>query len=423
MPPRNKGLKSRYGCSACKKRRVKCDEVKPVCGNCAKFHHGCSYISITPRAVGDRQAIGSNSPAELQHRTQPAYTTDDLYLLHIFTTETALSLSDDPEVKKSWQTHAVHLALEHSFLLEGMLSLSALHVASKNIPCARHYSIIAANKTTAALRYFRAELQHIGPENCEALFVFSLLITFYVPASAGTAINPGANFLKNDPLDSVIEWLRLYRSAHDLYNQFTDLIHAGSISTLVPGHFFRESTEGTLNVLEREHLAEMCLSNLLNKARLEQSQALLSSLEKEMRKTNSATFLSLLHALAKYRPSPAFLNPTILKLFAGDIPVLSPDLESRLEKAVDFSVLGGTCWLSSSFVWLFNVSSEYLDALQRCQDVSLIILAYFAFILYRSPRQWWNSHIATHISRAVSSRLPQGCQLWISSTLNTLSGR
>lgn len=35
--------KSRKGCSTCKRRRVKCDEQKPVCGNCVRMKLTCGY--------------------------------------------------------------------------------------------------------------------------------------------------------------------------------------------------------------------------------------------------------------------------------------------------------------------------------------------------------------------------------------------
>lgn len=37
-------LKSRSGCSTCKKRRVKCDETKPLCNNCVRMKLVCGYI-------------------------------------------------------------------------------------------------------------------------------------------------------------------------------------------------------------------------------------------------------------------------------------------------------------------------------------------------------------------------------------------
>lgn len=37
-------LKSRKGCSTCKKRRVKCDEAKPLCNNCLRMKLSCGYL-------------------------------------------------------------------------------------------------------------------------------------------------------------------------------------------------------------------------------------------------------------------------------------------------------------------------------------------------------------------------------------------
>ncbi|KAI5950404.1 UPC2 [Candida margitis] len=38
--------KSRHGCSTCKRRRVKCDEQKPLCGNCVKLSLECGYLHM-----------------------------------------------------------------------------------------------------------------------------------------------------------------------------------------------------------------------------------------------------------------------------------------------------------------------------------------------------------------------------------------
>lgn len=35
--------KSRNGCLKCKARRVKCDEVQPICGNCSRLHLNCAW--------------------------------------------------------------------------------------------------------------------------------------------------------------------------------------------------------------------------------------------------------------------------------------------------------------------------------------------------------------------------------------------
>lgn len=41
--PSGGGSKSRTGCTECKRKRVKCDEGKPVCGKCNRHPDRCSY--------------------------------------------------------------------------------------------------------------------------------------------------------------------------------------------------------------------------------------------------------------------------------------------------------------------------------------------------------------------------------------------
>ncbi|KAK9238616.1 hypothetical protein V1525DRAFT_374505 [Lipomyces kononenkoae] len=43
--PRRSHLKSRNGCLICKKRKIKCDEMRPQCRNCVKHNVVCSYAS------------------------------------------------------------------------------------------------------------------------------------------------------------------------------------------------------------------------------------------------------------------------------------------------------------------------------------------------------------------------------------------
>ncbi|KXJ95870.1 hypothetical protein Micbo1qcDRAFT_157968, partial [Microdochium bolleyi] len=45
--------KSRAGCFTCKKRHVRCDEAKPVCGACYRLLLSCEY----PLAAATRSAL------------------------------------------------------------------------------------------------------------------------------------------------------------------------------------------------------------------------------------------------------------------------------------------------------------------------------------------------------------------------------
>lgn len=70
MPEDKKGykrkyhLKSRKGCSTCKKRRVKCDEAKPQCGNCVRMKLVCGYIGDPPEDEPPRKKSKSSVKSE-----------------------------------------------------------------------------------------------------------------------------------------------------------------------------------------------------------------------------------------------------------------------------------------------------------------------------------------------------------------------
>ncbi|KAJ4348415.1 uncharacterized protein N0V89_009789 [Didymosphaeria variabile] len=53
--------RSKSGCSTCRQRRVKCDEVKPVCGNCAKKNRDCQWATPQTKFQGYHPDTGSSS--------------------------------------------------------------------------------------------------------------------------------------------------------------------------------------------------------------------------------------------------------------------------------------------------------------------------------------------------------------------------
>ncbi|KAH7359616.1 fungal-specific transcription factor domain-containing protein [Pyrenochaeta sp. MPI-SDFR-AT-0127] len=51
MPSKSRGLRTSTGCLTCRKRRVKCDEIRPSCKNCERVERECVYVdkATTPR--------------------------------------------------------------------------------------------------------------------------------------------------------------------------------------------------------------------------------------------------------------------------------------------------------------------------------------------------------------------------------------
>jgi hypothetical protein len=76
--PRKGHTKSRKGCYSCKKRKVKCQETLPVCGNCKKAEVTCEYPRIS------QQHMPLPSPINQPQSTPTVFSMADMRLFHHF---------------------------------------------------------------------------------------------------------------------------------------------------------------------------------------------------------------------------------------------------------------------------------------------------------------------------------------------------
>ncbi|KAI3088528.1 transcriptional regulator family: Fungal Specific TF [Aspergillus niger] len=197
MPPRRTHTKSRNGCDQCKKRRVKCDERGPPCSNCISRELACTYFK-TPAAR--KETTLSTSPAPLQSARFVAPSEATLYanqpisrhgsslpnlaclreleLMHKFSTETYQSLCNEPTDHHEWQYVIPRKALQHEFLMSGILAVASLHIASTlDPPEALSYIDTALEYHNLAFAPFRHAIDNLTPANCDAVLAHSVIIT------------------------------------------------------------------------------------------------------------------------------------------------------------------------------------------------------------------------------------------------------
>jgi hypothetical protein len=60
--------RSRTGCSICKQRRVRCDELRPVCGHCTRLQLDCSYQTRPRKAQVANVSNGSTGSSHSSHQ-------------------------------------------------------------------------------------------------------------------------------------------------------------------------------------------------------------------------------------------------------------------------------------------------------------------------------------------------------------------
>lgn len=98
--------------------------------------------------------------------------------MHKFSTETYKSLSNDPSDHDVWQMEIPRKALEHDFLLSGILAVAALHTAASiEGSAALSYIDTALEYHNVASAPYRLALDNLTPLNCDAVFAHSIITT------------------------------------------------------------------------------------------------------------------------------------------------------------------------------------------------------------------------------------------------------
>lgn len=261
--------KSRNGCIKCKSRRVKCDEVRPTCGNCHRLHMDCVWPERGPDArrhgTRSRPTPSPNPPAHLSPptttnsaSTSTAYQSPDQAAAafmadwpHWPSEDNPFAQLDDsqgislPESKARrlmehrlmhywhmnfsnpfpinpaeswrslWATHIPALGLSHDNVLFGMLAASATRMLRT---CMDDKDIFAARQSyfISALHAQRQEVAKLCVENAEGVCFGALLISITSFA-----------MLKEralEPYQPPMEWLQLGRGAGTVIWQSVETI-------------------------------------------------------------------------------------------------------------------------------------------------------------------------------------------------------
>lgn len=158
-------LQKGLGCNTCKARKVRCDQIKPVCQNCTRGNRQCVYSSSS-------QGSGPSTPVPVT----PAEA-QDLELMHYYTIATYQILTRVPEHYWIWQVQVPRMAFSHKYLLHGLLALTAMHRChnADELQIANLVALARYHQQHALALYIPL-LQRIDPENCHALFAFSIVL-------------------------------------------------------------------------------------------------------------------------------------------------------------------------------------------------------------------------------------------------------
>ncbi|KAK0120533.1 hypothetical protein ONS96_010739 [Cadophora gregata f. sp. sojae] len=257
--PRLHHKKSRTGCQQCRARRVKCNEVHPTCGSCARHKTTCVWgrqgtpaqsqntkpktYEIRPKVHSQREpeSTESDEPSECSQRRLT-----ELRLLHQYMAFTCMTLNfpDDHRQQHEWGIAIPHLAFQHNSLLYSIYTLAALHIAKLEPNDPSHISTYQ-KYLGLTLRSHRDEVGQLSRSNADAACItssclrvctFALLqerpLTPYTPptewlqmsSTTGRGLNVEAwKYIANDPNSIMRSMIR-------------------SAPGMKPGGFLREET-------------------------------------------------------------------------------------------------------------------------------------------------------------------------------------
>ncbi|WEW61465.1 hypothetical protein PRK78_006955 [Emydomyces testavorans] len=352
MPPRRPHKKSRNGCDQCKKRRVKCDENGPPCAQCTRRELDCSYSHCN-----QLQNPATSSPAgpvqhqcyELSRPSNPLSPISvgafprktalrDLELMHKFSTDTYKSLCIEDSEQHAWQIVLPRKALGYDFLMNGILALASLHIAtSLPPPAALSYIDTALEYYNMAITPFRQALDNITPVNCEPVLAHSVITT-----ALGIALpqmtadrDQGSSIIEN-----IIFVFELLQGVGNIFKISRSWLHEGTIFASKSDFWARPAAERV------DDDTELALKRL------------------------------------------ATLNDDTLDTANPTQHRINQDAITLLHRCFRRFALIST--IDSVLAWLAMVDKGFVVAVQRQDPLSVLILMHWAVLLHElDGRRWW----------------------------------
>ncbi|KAJ5887505.1 hypothetical protein N7495_007546 [Penicillium taxi] len=349
MPPLRAHTKSRNGCDKCRERKIKCDEQGPPCANCKSRELDCTYLKVAAarnRASADRRSGGSSSSSKarsikgvdlvVSNSTQvTSLEINNLELMHKFSTETYQSLAISESEKYIWQITIPRLGLKHQFLMNGLLALASLHLATSAEPAeALVYYDRGLLFYDQSLAPFRNAIENISPQNCDATFSHSIVMIAINIASAGVRAkrDEGSSILEN-----IVDLVGLLQGVKKILQVSHSWLH---IQLFSQGEFWNKTTT------ELDADTEAALTQLATL-----NDEIMIGIDTSQHPIYKEIISHLRHCYVKFVHS------------SDPAPVMS---------------------------WLASVEKEFVESLRYRQPFSLLILMYWGVLLLGlHGKRWW----------------------------------
>ncbi|OQE01628.1 hypothetical protein PENVUL_c042G05930 [Penicillium vulpinum] len=365
MGPRRSHKKSRNGCRWCKARKVKCDETRPHCNNCVKHGIQCLFDEGpgSARQSGSPSILSTSSAQSpvCSGENTPPMGMPEMALLHHFSTSTCYTISRNPILHTVWQIRIPQVSFSSPFVFRAIIALSALHLAHMKPEFHDHYVSQAELHHNTALQMVSAILPNVNKENCQSIYLFSILTCIISCAKPRIRHDFWANS------DRDIEWLTLFRGTTHIIMSSDNSLKTGLLAPMFAiGH--------------RKKLARDARSD---------------------------------------RPTPPFL--LVLKQLLQDTVQDRDELEcyhkSIDDMAMSFATVdeigSNNCETSDIFIWLLRVSDQYFAYFQQRTPEAMVIFGYFCVVMKEMEWAWWMQGFSVHTISGIYYLLDEEHRCWL----------
>ncbi|PVH93541.1 hypothetical protein DM02DRAFT_603836 [Periconia macrospinosa] len=280
-----------------------------------------------------------------------------------FTSSTSSTLSHREPDRHLWRVIVPEMAVAHSFLMHGILAVSAMHLSYVRPLDKIKYETQSSYHQTLATAQFRGVLSNISADNCNAVFGMCALLTLISMVSI--ARRSDAHLTNSSFVDDIVHHFMLTRG----------------IGAVLSEHW-QTVMVGPLKILSNERLGDPDKYRLPEDIEAQFHQ-LRFSLLPSLCKSENSTLLTCTSALAA------------LEIVYKHMHFLHPGLpRTRLEVGV-------------ALRWMSLVPLEYMSLLKSSHTAALVLLAHFIILFETFGDVWflqgWSEHALSRIKDAVSA--------------------
>ncbi|EED17848.1 C6 finger domain protein, putative [Talaromyces stipitatus ATCC 10500] len=405
--------KSRAGCGNCKKRRIKCDEKKPVCSNCTgralectfsidnvetsistylpettarfrpyTFSHNnlkdiekkgassfeAEYQSVSTHSIGIQCNLDAPS-ANKQH-----ISLDDLQLFHHFIVSTYNTISDDTGSCDLWQIHVPQWGMNVPSIHHLILALSSLHLSHKFPNRRDEYVRKADDHFTFGLQSVTAVLAYLDSRTSQQIYISTVLICFVYFARGPRT---GEYLVFGDYGQS--EWRVLMRGVKSIVESHRSEVFTGD---LAPNS---QSMTVSVNPLLRKNETDSYLEHL---------QEMRTLIQQELPSdTDRAMYNSVIDDLLAVRA------------------------EVNIKRSIQWPPVG---LMQVLIGWVYRIPDEFVNRLEQKESMALVVLAYWAMLLKYMRSVWFMKGWDVHVMEGISASLQKEFHGWIQWPLQQL---